>query len=154
MPPRVCPNCTAENHVSAYACSRCGLTFVNAPDASGRKPFNVAGADLVRALLFAPMFAWFAYSAVANGQVSLPLVLSSEHATLVLTGTLSAVLGALSAVAAAAAFGSIILDFVDTRNNEPVYRKVLGYLLLASALLVALAALVAYAQNNYYLVPR
>ncbi len=154
MLPRVCYHCTAEDDASAYACSRCGVTFVNAPDATGRKPFNVAGVDLIRGLFFAPFLTWLAYMALKEGSVSLPLILSREHSFIVLTGSVSVVLGALSAVAAAAAFGSMAIDFFDTRNNELMYRKVLRYSLSASVLLIALAVLIAYAQSNYYLVPR
>ncbi len=31
MPPRVCHHCTAENASSAYACHRCGYSFIDAP---------------------------------------------------------------------------------------------------------------------------
>jgi hypothetical protein len=31
MPPRICHHCTAENAASAYACHRCGYTFIDAP---------------------------------------------------------------------------------------------------------------------------
>lgn len=31
MPPRVCHHCTAENAPSAYACHRCGYSFIDAP---------------------------------------------------------------------------------------------------------------------------
>jgi hypothetical protein len=154
MPPRICYHCTAENDASAYACSRCGVTFVNAPDATGRKPFNVAGVDLTHAIFFTPLLTWLAYEALREGRVSLPLFLSNEHSFIVLTGHVSVLLGALSAVAAAAALGSMAIDFFDTRNNELLYRKVLRHLLSASVLLIALAVLVAYTQNNYHLVPR
>ena len=31
MPPKVCHHCTAENAPSAYACHRCGYSFIDAP---------------------------------------------------------------------------------------------------------------------------
>ena len=141
MPPRACPSCTAENAPSAYACHRCNFSFLNAPDATGRKPYNVSFTDLLRGVLLTPLCVWLAFKFFEEGKAVFSF---SRNATsfLEVSGPWSSMLGAIAIFMGAAAFGSMVADFFDTRANEHVYRKVLLWCLNSATAFFLLAVLV------------
>lgn len=141
MPPQVCPSCTTENAPSAYACHRCSFSFINAPDATGRKPYNVSFTDLLSGVFLAPSCVWLAFKFFEQGTAIFSF---SRHATrfLEVSGPWSSMLGAIAMFVGAAAFGSTVADFFDTRANEHVYRKFLLWCSYSAVAFFLLAVLV------------
>ena len=153
MPPLICPSCTAENAPSAYACHRCNGSFLNAPDATGRKPYNVSFTDLFRGVVLAPSLLWIALRFFEEGKAAFSF---SRKATsfLEVSGPWSSMLGALAMLMGAAAFGSMVADFFDTRPNEHVYRKFFLWCLYSAAICFLLAVLVGAQLEHIHWVTR
>ena len=123
MPNRVCHHCTVENAASAYACHRCGYSFIDAPlnETNGER----------RVLTLASMGRSEAARKIGVAFVAITAVLIVLQITRLVTAGASSIetprIFALPALAFCAyevwAFTHGKATFIDSRRLEPVVER-------------------------------
>ena len=136
-----CPSCSAELRPSATFCHKCGELLPALVDPNAYVPNKVPIDDLIKGILLAPMMTWLAVICLRDGKAILSF---SRNAKTVIevSGPWSSLLGAISMLMGAAAFGSMVVDHFDKRPNEHLYKKVMNLCLVGFGVCFLLAWIV------------